>query len=285
MRDRAITAIIFVVLSGCFFLLLFYIGDFSTQQSILLAILLAILAVYVEYLSHGSKARFCPYYLDIAPNWFLILSDFRLLAKPEYWSKIEEYVEHAPKGAYCLLRDNIRITVLHPEDLTSRSMVYTSTVPHQGYFTTKVHFSEEINPLSFASDIPLLDVFGKQTPNFLVNSGPDGFRLAISIPDKFWSEIQNSCPKPDAINHQHATGTVELTLAVIPNSEFDLYWKPRSSQVSYNMKILPKLQAYIREQRKRFGWEAKKHEEIPELAINWPEVINHKYFEVRHNEI
>jgi len=39
------------------------------------------------------------------------------------------------------------------------------------------------------------------------------------------------------------------------------------------------------EQRAKFNWKCVTRENDSELRIDWPEAIEHKYFDVEHNEI
>lgn len=267
----------YAVVAGLVFLGLIYIADLSIRQSAVLSLLFASVLAYVEHLRPRTTSRFSPYYLIVAPKWFQILTDFKLLPSPEHWQTIETLIDQIPKADYCLLRDNIRFTVLYPENSVNRSLVYRNTLPFHGYFITKIDFVEDINPLSFAPDSDLMSIFGKDVPNLFVRSGPDGINLGIVLPAKYWEQMKASCPEPIRMKHEYATGQVELTLAIVPYREFDLYWEPLES--------LSKIRARIDEERKRFAWKTNKHDDIPELTINWPEVIEHTYFRVEHNTI
>jgi hypothetical protein len=72
------------------------------------------------------------------------------------------------------------------------------------------------------------------------------------------------------------TDLVRLTLADISFSEFSLYWErlkpyPKGDEIWRKRRIADRM---------KFGWTV---EDKP--ARNWPETLNHRYFQVRHRRI
>jgi hypothetical protein len=284
-QKRTVKVVPYLLIAGLLFCVLLYIADFSVRQSIVLAVLLALLAVYAAELSQVREFRFCPYSLSIKPNWFDILTDFKIVAKPEYWEILQKHINDSALTEYSLLRDNIIFTVIQSENTNTNRLVYRSTIPYHGYFLSHIDISEAINPISFERTKDFEAIYGKDVPRLFMSSGVDGYNLGITLPDKYWNEMKSNCPKPLHEKFEHAMGRVELTLAIIPYCEFDLYWEPLKSRSTFYEKTIPQMRQTRDEQRKRFGWKKKGHPDLPELTINWPDVIEHKYFTVEHGQI
>jgi hypothetical protein len=268
------------VLSSAFL----FIADFSVRQSLALALVLALFALWTDNALPRPRLKFNPYYVTVTPKWFELVTDFKIIAGPNEWQGIQEYCSSLDRTEYSVLRDNIRFTVLQSEDY-DRQLLHRSTTPYHGYFSTKIDCEEDMNPLTLETDEHIERMFGKHVPGFFMKSGADGYNLGISVPDRWWDKVKASCPETLNVNQKHTTGMVELTLATIPYSEFDVYWWPTEYDGSFYDSALPRIRSRIDEQRKKCGWGTIKHSEIPELPIHYPDLIEHKYFTVEHRTI
>ncbi|HEY6341573.1 MAG TPA: hypothetical protein VIY49_08785 [Bryobacteraceae bacterium] len=78
------------------------------------------------------------------------------------------------------------------------------------------------------------------------------------------------------------TGSVELTLATLPRSEFDMYRGPVDRWTEeYILKTEPLIRKRRDEQREKLGWKDKRSGNEP----GWPESIQHKYVSVEHRAV
>ena len=115
----------------------------------------------------------------------------------------------------------------------------------------------------------------------------------------WWDEVKASCPRPVREDHDPALGEIELILATISLWEFDPYWEPvvpwyvtAGKSVELTMAAMEKLrktqeqkEALIDAERAKLGWRTSTWDYDPEVGVEWPETIVHKYFIVKHRHV
>ena len=277
------SAALYLFAAGFFYLILVYIADFSTRQSIILALLWASLARAIELLARRPARRFSPYYVRVDPNWYDLLIEFKLIDKPDAWHAIQKSLKDLPSSEYRVIRSGICFTVVHQSEDFERTLIYLDN--HQT-FVSEVDLQEDVEPLRIEST----DRFGEPNKcdvHLFVRLGGDGYNLGVRAPGWWWKEVKASCPKPIKEVADHPTGQVDLILAVISYREFDLYWEPVVWSSTFYDKTAKQIRSQRDEQRNKFGWKAIEHDSDlgAELGIDWPESIEHKYFNVEHRAI
>lgn len=278
------TVAVYLSTAGVLYLVLAYIGDLSIRQSIVLALLMASLAVGIITIAAAKPAgRFNPYYVRIDPNWYDLLIDFKLIDKPEEWHAIQKSFEGLPTTEYRVLRSGICFTVVHQSEDFERTLVYSDN--HRA-FVSEVDFEEDVEPIRVEHTNP----FGE--PNtcdvrLFMKSGGHGYNLGIRVPGRWWDQVKGACPKPIKEIDNHPTGRVELILATISHREFDLYWEPVEWSSTFYDKTAKQIRGRRDEQRQKLGWKTIEHDADlgAELGIDFPESIEHKYFNVEHRGI
>lgn len=77
----------------------------TLRQGLVLGMLLAWISFGIAKRSVKPSWGFTPYWVSVAPNWYEILTDFRLIGNPKEWRAIEESVRSCPD--YRVLRDDV----------------------------------------------------------------------------------------------------------------------------------------------------------------------------------
>ncbi len=272
---------VYAFAAGFFYLILAYIGIFSTRQSVVMALLIVLLVWRIDTRASKPARRFSPYYLRVHANWYDLLIDFKLIGKPEDWQAIQKTFEGLPSTEYSVLRDGICFTVAHQSEDFKRTMIYSN---NHRTFVSEVDFEEDMDPIR----IEPTNRFGE--PNkcdvrFFMRFGRDGYNLGIRVPNRWWDQVKASCENPMNEDNDYATGQVELFLATISYREFDLYWEPVEWSSTFYEKTAKRIRDRRDEERKKFAWKKVEHADIPELSIDWPESIEHKYFNTEHRAI
>jgi hypothetical protein len=267
-----------VAIAGFLFLVLAYAADFSMRQSIVLAILGAWLGLEIET---EHVRRFSPYYVWVCPNWYQLLTDFKLIGKPEEWEAIQKSFKELPPTEYRVLRSGIHFTVVHQSDDFRRTLIYSNN--HRA-FVSHIDFQEDIEPIRIDREglFAALDMYDVA---FYVKGGVDGYDLGIHAPDSWWEGVKASCPKPMEESGGPSEGTVNLTLAKISYHEFDLYWSPLDWWSTSFHKTAKQIKARRDADRDRLGWKRFEYSRNPEVPRNYPECIIQKYFRVEHDAI
>ncbi len=251
------------LVAGFFYLILAYFGIFSTRQSVVMALLIVLLVWRIDTRASKPARRFSPYYLRVHANWYDLLIDFKLIGKPEDWQAIQKNFEGLPSTEY------------------SATLIYSN---NHRTFVSEVDFEEDMDPIR----IEPTNRFGE--PNkcdvrFFMRFGRDGYNLGIRVPNRWWDQVKASCENPINEDNDYATGQVELFLATISYREFDLYWEPVEWSSTFYEKTAKRIRDRRDEERKKFAWKKVEHADIRELSIDWPESIEHKYFNVEHRAI
>ncbi len=273
----------YVFSAGFFYLILAYIADFSVAQSIVLALLLASLARGIEHAAPKPALKFSPYYVRVDPNWYQLLLDFKLISQPEEWHAIQSAVAELPISEYSVLRNGLCFTIIRQTEDFERILIYRD---NRQVFVSEVDFQEDMNSVKIKREhsIPGLREYNVR---FMMKFGGDGYNLGIIVPDWWWDEVKAMCPTPLKQDQDYPTGQVELILARISYREFDLYWEPVEWSSTFYEKTSKQIRERRDEHRKKLGWKTVDHDSDlgAELGIDWPESIEHKYFNVEHRAI
>ena len=275
---------IYLLTAVFFFAILSYVADFPLRQSIVLAILITSLSRGLEKMATKPKVNLTPYYVRVVPKWLPLLTDFRLISNKEEWWGILKSLEALPASEQSVLRWGVFFTVIQQSEDFERTLIYLN---HHRSFASKVDYHVQIETLKMDRDAS--EGYKRDwTPGFFMERKPDGYALGLRVPDWWWEKMKYSCPTPIKEEKDYACGQVELTLTFVPYREFDLYsessdWHDNSLTV--NQKTVKKIMVARDEQRAKFNWKCVTRENDSELRIDWPEAIEHKYFDVEHNEI
>jgi hypothetical protein len=269
----------YVCVTALLYAVFAYPAGLSFRQSLVLAIVLTILLAYVERgIDNGMPKpgwRFRPYYVWVTPKWCELLADFKLIGTTEEWPAIEIVVRQEPLTEYLVLRSGIRFTILQEWADLQETLIYWD---NDRRFVGEVNFGEEIKPIKTGHGDVLL----------VVRFQGDGYALGIYVPIPWWEEVKTSCPKPLEERLDPGRGRIELILATVSDREFDEYREPVwSGRRSIDKRAWwGQIEATRAEERTRFSWKKLEHPEIPELGpVDWPESIEHKYFNVEHHGI
>ncbi len=106
-----------------------------------------------------------------------------------------------------------------------------------------------------------------------------GLDFGIEVPVGWWENVKDSCAPVGRVDDSHPeTGSVRLSLATLPLSEFTVYRDSGDRWTSeYICKTGPQLRRRRAAARQILGWTADEHEDGGRLTC-----IRHKYFTVRH---
>src|SRR5258708_21356493 len=93
-----------------------YLGDFTLRQSIALTFIALIgYELYVKLnASRRVERAFEPFCVSIYPNWYELLSDFKLIGGMEEWHRLREEAERVPASEYSVFRSGFHFTVIRP---------------------------------------------------------------------------------------------------------------------------------------------------------------------------
>jgi len=272
-----------------FCLILAYIGDFSMRQSIVLGALIAWLAlcIVIAYVVLRPTRRFSPHYVRVDPNWYDLLSDFKLIDGLDAWHAVRKFSEERPAAEYCVVRSGICFMVVQQSEDFERALIYLN---NHRTFVSEVDLEEDVEPLRIGGTDEISRAMGEPSKcdvRLFVRCGADGYKLGIRVPSQWWNEVKASSPKPMEEDVDYPTGRVDLILAVMSYREFDLYWEPAVWSSTFYDKAAKEIRKRRDEQRGKLGWKTVEHDSDlgAELGIDWPESIEHKYFSVEHRAI
>ena len=131
-----------------------YLGDFSPQQSSALTVVTCLLYGLYENLkakfevSREIQNVFSPFRFSIYPNWYELLSDFKLIRSEEEWNRLSEAAEAQSKTAnYVFYRKGFSFTVLKPmtENSQPPGLIYSDNLK---FFLNEADFSESVMPIA-----------------------------------------------------------------------------------------------------------------------------------------
>jgi hypothetical protein len=93
-----------------------YLGEFTLRQSIALTFIAWIgYELYAKLNASGRVGKgFEPFCVSIHPNWYELLSDFKLIGGMEEWHRLREEAERMPASEYNVFRSGFLFTVIGP---------------------------------------------------------------------------------------------------------------------------------------------------------------------------
>jgi predicted membrane protein len=266
-----------IILFAIVYALTFYVANFSISQSIVLSILLTLIVPSVS--DNIKQRKFTPFALRIEPNYAAILVDAGLLASESDWWKLVNPPEEAEK----VETDSDEIEVTDRTDLREGvgcyvlscdqdSGSYAVAWPTSKRFTSQIDYSVEIDCITRGS-------YGTH-PRLKIKPWKGGYRIQLNVSTTWFEEgwlksIQaklNPEKDEDFEVSNYLTGTVDLTMAIIPAEEFlFFYWDVGS---------IKKRKAALA----KHGWvEAESNWEL--RALGDPVELSHKYAKILHREI
>jgi hypothetical protein len=262
-------------------------GAFPLRPGIVLGLLLAFVGYEVGKAAQKPTRKFTPYWVWVRLNAYELLEDFKLVSgHPEEWKAIRESLESSTE--HRVLRDGLRFTVIRESEDLTHTMIYWN---NYGTFLSEIRFYIDMSPIQAPSD-PSEDHPGppKCPPaEFFIRAGGSAkvaaLCLGLRVPQRWWEHVKAECPAPIEQGSNPLIGCVELTLAVLPYTEFDMYWQPQPTDWSLERERKQRVKAQVNEYREKFGWTTKDHPDDFRPDGGWPESIGHKYFDVEHRAI
>lgn len=263
----------YLVAVAIVFAILFYIGSFGVTQSGVLAFILSAVILGIRNTDSKSLVRFTPYYVSVRPNWFNIMTDFKLVDKDK-WEELQQWNKgiEFPEGH--ILRSGVFYVVTSQSVDGERMLIF-----RKHSFVSEIDWIEPFRPNG-----PFQKTQVENPPewypdfDFFMTSRSGGYHLGIRVPDGWWNEMKAFCPVPVDERFDCLCGRVNLTVAKIPFREFDIYWEKIEFDTKYNDRVW----ANVQSARMQNGWV---EEEQPELEHDWGKTIKHKYFTVDHDAI
>ena len=264
------------------------LGEFSARQSGLLAALAWLGFGLYQNLSASQRPAqtFSPFCVSICPNWLVLLKDFGLISSDKEYDLLREEVDRTPTGTYNVFRSGIFFTVIAPPSSDGLLPGLTYSGNHKT-FVTRVEISEGILQVDRDNyDGRRSHPFFKHPlysnlPELFFRWGTGGYEIELEVQSDWWDEVSKSGksgvlakPKPDK---DYACGTTRLTVAVLPYSEFEWYYR----NVDY--KEIERLQATLDSELNARGWR-RQVETHSEVRDPWSR-IDHKYVAVAHREV
>ena len=110
---RAIGYLFYAVI---FYLIFDYVAEMPMRWSIVLALVIAGIHRHLLYVAPKSLARFTPYYMNVIPKWYEILTDYKMVNGKEQWQKIEDTWKERPFPDHVFIRDGMSLVFLGQSD-------------------------------------------------------------------------------------------------------------------------------------------------------------------------
>lgn len=284
-------------LGAVLYLCFLYLGGFSSRQSIVLAVL----ALWVDWWGHGLYEKlhassrvekvFEPFCVSICPNWYQLLSDFKLIRSMEEWHRLREEAEKVPTSEHSVFRSGFLFTVIRPPSengllpgLTywNDRRVFLSAVE---LLESIIEMNDDYLPSGGEEQHPLFKhPRWARLPELYFKPGIGGYELGLEVQNDWWKHLcENGEIGELAKTEQHDNqlcGVTRLVIATLPCSEFDWYYGKAPSIVD-----LKKRQRWEQARDKELaanGWKRKVQTD-PEFKIRdrWSHA-EHKYFSVSH---
>ena len=278
-----------------------YIVSFSLPQAVFLTLVAA--AIEMRYLRHRAAGRFQPFSFTISPKYGKILTDAGLLADE---AELGDFLRAKDMDGSALARGVEGVVLSYNPDspahtvvwLPSRSSSKSDTEENPISTPTRIDFSTAIKHTLARIDLDLLGLplalkypAGCRTVDSLtahceIKPGRHGFHIMMRINDQWWKARWAECPTgkpsfseyrdpfefPDAPNERLAN--VELTVAVIPYTEFQCFYRWRFT-----------LDVSARRRRKALRGLNWKADEYDPSRWNQFRTIEHAYVTVYHEPV
>ena len=254
-----------------------YIAQLSVRQSVVLALLFAFVLDGVIHAAPKPTLRFTPYWVRICPQWHEILTDFKLVQSTDEWLTVQESVNSRERQSFSVFHDALWFSILRLPSQTESSLIYLNSFKT---FVGEVNLLEDLDPIAAIKEDEQNEFLRKQKVRFFVKGKLDGYELGLEVPDWWWEKHKASCPPVIAEEKLHMFGMTKIAVAVLPYSEFAVYW----DMIDWNSKFIEGVHKNQDDQRKKFHWAASKQDDDVFLRAPWTEIRN-KYFEVHHKEV
>lgn len=142
---------------GAFYVCVRYLGDFPSRQSAVLTFLAWICYELYSKLSSSRRVEsvFEPFSVSIYPNWYELLSDFKLIGGMEEWHRLREETEKLPPSEYSVFQSGFHFTVIRPpSDGLLPGLTFWD---NRRIFLSDVEFSESIVKIKDEFVVPRLE--------------------------------------------------------------------------------------------------------------------------------
>jgi hypothetical protein len=268
-----------------------FLGDFSSQQSAVLAV--------VAWIGYGLHKKlnasrttvnlFSPFSVSIYPNWYELLSDFKLISAEDEWQKLCKAANEMPEPENTVFRRGFTFTVIKPP-VDEGLLPGLTFWDNRKVFLVEVELSEPVieieNEFSLRGRGQEHPFFHhpkwSSLPRFCFKWGTGGYEIGLEVQDDWWEHLRES---NKAIGNlakikgarDHLCGTTRLVIATLPYSEFSLYYQ------NVDHDDLKKVQEAMDKQLESNGWK-RQVERDSEIRDPWAHV-EHKYFTVSHRSI
>jgi hypothetical protein len=266
-----------------------FAGDFSSNQSIVLAVVAWVGYGLYEKLSLSRKSEdaFTPYCVSVYPHWYRLLQDLKLIRSDDDWKKLTETSEKAASPSN-VLRQGFTFSVIRPpgENGLLPGLTYWN---NERWFLTELELKQSVIELDEESKWAR---FGEKhkyfdhpafssLPRFVLRYGAKGYEIGLEVHDDWWRQLCKSgevgvLAKSESSTNP-LTGTTRVTIATVPYTEFGFYY--RSVDYIEN----PKVREEMDKQLATYGWKRNDNRN-PEVSDPWFR-IEHKYCSISHRGV
>jgi hypothetical protein len=267
-----------------------FLGSFSSQQSAVLTFLALMGYGLYEKLNVSRRVvnAFSPYCVSVYPNWYQLLSDFKLIRTDEEWRRLCKAANEAPERSYTVFRSGFTFTVIRPpaDDGLLPGLTFWD---NRKVFLAELELSEAVIELEDKFSLPGREgehpFFHHPTwsnlPRLCFKWGAGGYEIGLEVQDDWWQHLRQSEGMGELAkvkeDRDYPCGTSRLAIATLPYSEFGLYYQ----NVDYDS--LKKAQETMDKQLEANGWK-RKVERDSEIRDPWSH-LEHRYFTVSHRSI
>jgi hypothetical protein len=262
------TSVVAVLLFGT----LWFLGDFSGRQSLVLAAIGGLVFGIVLWL---QKPPFVPYRVFVTPNMRSILRDFQIVEDTkEAWTYVQEVIEKLPHRPGNIWEYGFRVSFITPE------LIYYNEWKD---FKTEVKMLAGVDPAGWWEDEIIPRLLAEPISLYL-EEDRGGYALGVVLRKEYWERVRHNqvlkrIPETDIKDIGEGGLEVKVKLAHIPNDEF----------IFYSVIVTKTLTAYESavkrrdEARSRCGWN-KPVEQRPPYA-DTSQIIEHRYYTVSHSAL
>ena len=279
---------------AAFYVFFAYVGGFSARQSFVLGVCVVVFAANLHEILKPlwHEWAFSPFRVRIKPNWYPLLSDFKLILNSEEWKRLSEVVEELSASEYNVLHCGFLFTVIKPPGNYNLPLGLNGGMTFwddRKTFVRMVELSEPILRVKNESAWQKLERLEKQQPllhhpgrpnlpRLSFKWGTDGYELGLEVDSDWWRQLCDSGEIGQLSKAENDTdyvsGITRLGVATLPYSEFVEYYETLSDDQKQ------KAQALRDEKLEVHGWE---REEEEESGIDDPwSRLEHKYFTISH---
>src|SRR5450432_1521748 len=264
-----------------------FMGDFPSKQSGTLTLIAWIGYELYEKLNSSQRAEhvFSPFCVSVHPNWYELLSDFKLVHTKEEWERLYSAANQTPDGDYTVFRHGFAFTVITPpaDDGLLPGLTFWD---NRKRFLTEVDISESVIEIGHKFKRGEGHQFFhhpaySNLPRFAFKWGRRGYEIGLEVQDDWWKHLCSDGELGELAkikdHKDYPCGTTRLVVATLPYSEFGPYYQ------SNDYANVKKQREVIDKQLVANGWK-RKIERDSEIRDPWSR-IEHKYFSVSHRGI